>query len=883
MKFKRIMKKNINIIAHIGLILCFFCNSLFVCLAQTPPVGRTPNAFRPPSVPLVVHSPYFSIWSPGDRLTDKNTEHWTGAGQHLHSLIRIDGKAFRLMGEDPKDVPALKQVSVEVLPTRTIARFSTETVEVTMTFMTPALPDDIDLLSRPVTYLTWEARSADGKPHDVQLYFDASTTLAVNKANQPVEWKKELASGLKVLSVGTVEQPVLKTRGDLVRIDWGYFYLGVPEKQAAQVGFGKESTTPTDFSKNGKLSENRITPPQKPGDDPVVLAMTMNLGKVGAKSVSRHIMLAYDNLFAIKYFKQNLRPYWKRNSMSAEDLLKISEKDYEKLTVRCEKFDNELMADMEQAGGDHYATLGALAYRQTIGMTELVADSHGKPLYFSKEPSSSGNVHTIDVVCPASPLFMLFNPGLLRAMLVPMMDYCNSLLVKHNSCPHDMGDYPIADGCLNGDAEIELMPVEETANMIIMLTAIAQIEGNARLEDKYWPLLTRWAEYLKQKGWDLDAQLCTDDFAGYLPHSVNLSIKSITALGAYAKLADMLGKKDVAKTWLELAQSYAENLTKAAVDGDHTLLALDRPGTWSQKYNLVWDKLLGLNLFPSELRQKELAWYKKVMNPYGVPLDSRFTLTIPEWSVWSACLTDDRNEFMTFIDPIYRFMDESPDRVPMGDRYETKTPKWLDWKARPTVGSVFLWMLSDKTRWDKWAKRAPVIENNWAPFPITVSPDTVLENSKNRWHGCYYTTTKPGGYWKSDHKHWRSLSPTCDWWKGWGYGFGGFGSVVNEESGIRTKWDGNELWLRRSFAIWGYDIHKNLVLNVRHAGPVEIYINEVLAAKLTGSSGETYETVAINPEAMATLKATDELNTLAVHCGKAETEPAFDLGITVKK
>src|SRR5579863_5791995 len=155
------------------------------------------------------------------------------------------------------------------------------------------------------------------------------------------------------------------------------------------------------------------------------------------------------------------------------------------------------------------------------------------------------------------------------------------------------------------------MPVEECGNLLCLFGAVAQMEGNTKFAGLYWKQLEQWAAYLKEKGFDPEKQLCTDDFAGHLAHNVNLSAKAICALGAYGKMCAMRGDTAQAAEFGNIAHDFALRWVKEADDGDHFRLAFDRPGSWSQKYNLVWDNILGLGLFPPQAIAKEVAFYRR--------------------------------------------------------------------------------------------------------------------------------------------------------------------------------------------------------------------------------------------------------------------------------
>ena len=684
------MKMVVRVLAHFS-VVC-----LLVCV--------TWSQQRPPATPLITHDPYFSIWSASDKLTDSDTTHWTGAPQPIAGIARIDGKAFRFMGRHPDAIPAMEQPGSSITPTHTRYQFRQSGVTLELTFFTPAIMSDLDVLSRPVTYLTWSVQATDGAAHRVSVLLDADPLIAVNDRNQQVVSFRSQTSLLNVLSVGSRDQSIINRSGDNLRIDWGYFHLAIPKDEDSATAIAPDVAKA--FAETGKPPvSDSMGMPQPASRTSPHLAASLEFGSVGAQPVTRHLLVSYTEGYAIQYLERNLRPYWQRGNMPVEQMLDLAEAQYSTLDRRANAFDAELTADLSRVGGVQYAAIAILAYRQTLAAHKLVADVNGDAMLFAKENFSNGCIATVDVLYPSAPFFLFFQPKLLEAQLLPVLEYSALARWRFPFSPHDLGQYPLANGQVYGGGEKteeDQMPVEESGNMLILVDALAQAEGNAHLAERYWPQLSSWAQYLREKGLDPENQLTTDDFAGHVAHNANLSIKAIEALAAYADLAHLLKQEDVAKDYNATAKSIAEKWVAMAQEGDHYKLAFNSPGTWSQKYNLVWDQVLGYNLFPKTVRETELSFYMGKINRYGLPLDSRADYTKLDWSVWTATLASNTEQFNAIIDPIYRWTNETPSRVPLTDWYDTKTGKQIGFQARSVVGGVFIKALSDRQLTAKW-------------------------------------------------------------------------------------------------------------------------------------------------------------------------------------
>lgn len=584
-----------------------------------------------------------------------------------------------------------EQTNVKFDATTTTYSFNCGKVNLEVTFTSPLLLNDVKLTARPVSFINYAVKSSDGKAHQVDLYFSASSDIAVNNSSQAVNANQTNTKDLSIQKVGTVAQEILKKSGDDLRIDWGYFYVSAPADFNTTQYIAPQSESLAHFI-NKKYPSNSQYQNAKKLD----LVTIVPFGKVDHTIVEKYVLLGYDDIKSVTYFGEQLKPVYRNDGES--DFIKIlaqANKNYQDIKLKCNTFNEKLYADALKAGGKQYADLCKMAYRQSIAAHKIVYAPNGDLLFLSKENFSNGSINTVDVTYPSAPQYLIYNPELLKGMLNGIFCYSESGKWKKPFPAHDLGTYPLANGQTYG----EDMPVEEAGNMIILTAAIAKAEGNANYALKHWGILKVWSDYLLKEGFDPANQLCTDDFAGHLARNANLSVKAIVALGAYAQMAETLGKQEEAKKVTNAALGMVKNWMELANDGDHYALTFNDKNTWSQKYNLVWDKLLKLNLFPKEVYEKEISYYLAKQNTYGLPLDSRKTYTKSDWIMWTATLTDNETEFQKFINPIHRFATETQSKVPLSDWHETTNGKMIGFQARSVVGGYFIKMLADK-----WAK-----------------------------------------------------------------------------------------------------------------------------------------------------------------------------------
>lgn len=643
---------------------------------------------RAASIPLIMHDPYFSIWSSSDHLYDADTVHWTGKRQQIRGYLTVDKTVYCFMG-DKEFHQILPQISLDVTSTATTYTFENDKVRLCCRFTSPLILSDPLLVSRPCTYIDFmvEKKNAD----NVQLDFIVSADLVRQEKDEVAGFAGTFKQDFSYASMGRMRQQPLGSSGDHTTIDWGYVYLAGNDKSTITYDAANEVIRCQAADLNGQTT----------------------------------LILAYDDLAAINYFGEWRKAYWTTKYKTILEAISAAFADQKKVYKQASEIDCEIEAKAKKIGGDEYAFLCVMSYRHAIAAHKLITDEDQNLIFLSKENDSNGCIGTVDVSYPSVPLFMLYNTEYVKGMLRPIFRFADCDVWTYDFAPHDVGRYPYAWGQVYGRSDEEnkrfrsenqfvyppyymypsgsnvyglrdQMPVEECVNMLIMTAMVCRMEQNVSFALPYMETLKKWREYLIRYGADPGEQLCTDDFAGHLSHNTNLSVKAIMGIEGYAQIAALAGEKDEAKKYHKIAVDMASDWEKRAKADDHYQLVFGegKKDTWSLKYNLIWDKLWKSGLFSDEVYEKELAYYKKKANRYGTPLDSRAAYTKSDWILWCAAM----DNTAALIQPVAAYLKETTTRVPFSDWYQTDSGRYCYFIARSVQGGIFMPMLAEQIK-----------------------------------------------------------------------------------------------------------------------------------------------------------------------------------------
>ena len=643
---------------------------------------------RAASIPLIMHDPYFSIWSSSDHLYDADTVHWTGKRQQIRGYLTVDKTVYCFMG-DKEFHQILPQISLDVTATATTYTFENDKVRLCCRFTSPLILSDPLLVSRPCTYIDFmvEKKNAD----NVKLDFIVSADLVRQEKDEVAGFAGTFKQDFSYASMGRMRQQPLGSSGDHTTIDWGYVYLAGNDKSTITYDAANEAIRCQAADLNGQTT----------------------------------LILAYDDLASINYFGEWRKAYWTTRYKTILEAISAAFADQKKVCKQASEIDCEIEAKAKKIGGDEYSFLCAMSYRHAIAAHKLITDEDKNLIFLSKENDSNGCIGTVDVSYPSVPLFMLYNTEYVKGMLRPIFRFADCDVWTYDFAPHDVGRYPYAWGQVYGRSDEEnrrfrsenqfvyppyymypsgskvyglrdQMPVEECGNMLIMTAMVCRMEQNVSFALPYMETLKKWREYLIRYGADPGEQLCTDDFAGHLSHNTNLSVKAIMGIEGYAQIAALAGEKDEAKKYHKIAVDMASDWEKRAKADDHYQLVFGegKKDTWSLKYNLIWDKLWKSGLFSDEVYEKELAYYKKKANRYGTPLDSRAAYTKSDWILWCAAM----DNTAALIQPVAAYLKETTTRVPFSDWYQTDSGMYCYFIARSVQGGIFMPMLAEQIK-----------------------------------------------------------------------------------------------------------------------------------------------------------------------------------------
>lgn len=642
-----------------------------------------------------------------------------------NGFIRIDNVTYQWMGksfgETVRAGTNAKQLAMTYTATRTIFQFQADAVLFNVTFMTPIWPHDYLRQSLPLSYLHFELDRVSAGNRSVQMYTDIderwSTGHDYDYMNYPytMQWVDD-NNGTSIYFVQRTNPQVYSEFRQ--RAEWGSSVYAARKRKGLTSRNNNNVVAQLEFLDTGKMTydHNPVGGPDnsfsyavdfdgKGGDDGLFAIGYMRSPYVNYIKRAPNI-----NSTTPKSYLQDRYGFWMSEYPNFSDAVTFFIDDFENALSHCMKLDAQIDADSKAAVGgglvgEMYSAITQLSVRQSLATLEITVPYNdtskryntSDTIIFLKEISSNGDMQTVDVFFPQFPLLTYLNPELLRDIMKPIFEYTESGLYPNKWCVHDLGVYPSAFG--HNDGKDEPMQVEESGNMILMTLHWAQMVGKKAARPflkQHYKIMQQWAEFLITDSLVPAEQLSTDDFAGQLANQSNLALKGIQGIAAMGEIATWLNKTSDAKSYKNVSSTYIQAFYGFALNKNntHVKLSYQDDASWGTLYNLIFDRLLNLQLVAEEIYDKQDAFYPTKQNKYGTPLDSRFTWQKTDWAMFASATSAVTSTRDLWIENLYKYVSNGRTDAPFCDLMETRTgdfPKQpfapsIRFIARPVVG-----------------------------------------------------------------------------------------------------------------------------------------------------------------------------------------------------
>ena len=412
----------------------------------------------PPSYPLAVRNPYLSgklqlsigrhlliepAWLPGNltsNLPYASPQFWNGQNLTWSVMARVDGQTYSLFGvpEPVEGVQSGSLISADFTSTHTTFVVDGGSATFTLDFFSPVSPQNYIRQSLPLSYLTVFASVSDGSSHSIQIYSDIDNSWTGQFGeNIQTGWTyalTEASTYVLALSPGGTE--TYYEVNDMAQ--WGTaVYCTQPGSSTVTAQVGIIDQVWTSFASGDGFSDDWTW---QPGS---VIAFSHDLATVDSTQHNVTFAVGLVREEAVSYMGQDRANYWHSTTQDYNAACVHALMDYEEADAEGRTLDAEISSKATSVAGSNYSDIVSLSARQVFGAMEITIPydtlDTSDVMIFVKEISSNGNVNTMDVILPISPILYVMAPEYIRLLLEPVMRYLGSGAWPHNFTIHDIG------------------------------------------------------------------------------------------------------------------------------------------------------------------------------------------------------------------------------------------------------------------------------------------------------------------------------------------------------------------------------------------------------------------------------------------------------------